>query len=86
MLHLRRLAILCAFVCLGRADAEAQLQQGTIQGTVLGRDGSLVDGAIVTLLDGLGDPLVSITAEGGRFRLTNVAPGTYSLRADAPPL
>lgn len=78
--------LVCVLVCSVRADADAQLQQGTIQGTVLGPDGSPVDGARVTLLDSLGDPLTSVTSENGQFRLTNVAPGTYSLRADAEPL
>jgi hypothetical protein len=66
--------------------AVAQLQQGTIQGKVLGPDGSPIDGAVVTLLDGLGDPLNAVSSVAGQFRFTNVAPGTYSLRADAPPL
>ena len=74
------------FVCATSSDASAQLQQGTIQGTVVGPDGHLIDGAVVTLLDGLGGPLTSVTSQGGQFRLTNVVPGTYSLRADAPPL
>ena len=74
------------FVCATSSDASAQLQQGTIQGTVVGPDGRLIDGAVVTLLDGLGGPLTSVTSQGGQFRLTNVVPGTYSLRADAPPL
>ena len=66
--------------------ASAQLQESTIHGTVFGPDGTPADGAVVTLLDGLGDPLTSVVAHAGQFRLTNVAPGNYSLRADAPPL
>lgn len=66
--------------------AHAQLQHGSIRGTVLAPDGHPLDGAIVTLLDGLGETLASATAHGGQFQLTGVAPGTYSLRADAPPL
>ena len=73
-------------VCCLSAAAEAQLQQGRIDGRVLGPDGSPVDGAVVTLLDGLGNPLASVISQAGQFGLTNVAPGTYSLRADAPPL
>jgi hypothetical protein len=73
-------------VCSLSAAAEAQLQQGTIHGTILGPDGSPVDGAVVTLLDGLGNALTSVTSQAGQFGLTNVVPGTYSLRADAPPL
>lgn len=53
---------------------------------MLGPDGSPVDGAVITLLDGLGSPLTSVISQSGQFGLTNVAPGTYSLRADAPPL
>ncbi|MQA31324.1 MAG: TonB-dependent receptor [Luteitalea sp.] len=84
---LARSAVLsCAFLWWSPGDAGAQLQQGIIYGSVVGPDGSPVDGAVVTLLDGLGDPLGSVTAEAGQFRLTNVAPGTYSLRADAAPL
>lgn len=65
----------------------AQLQQGTIAGTVLTPDGGPADGAAVTLLDELGRPLTSVMAgRSGEYRFTNVAPGTYALRADAPPL
>jgi outer membrane receptor for ferrienterochelin and colicin len=67
--------------------AHAQVQHATIDGTALGPDGQPVDGVVVTLLDGLGDPLDRVTSSSeGRFRLRNVAPGTYSIRADAPPL
>jgi hypothetical protein len=82
----RRIVGLCAVLACLPLVAQAQLQQGTIDGTVLGPDGSPVDGAVVTLLDGLGAPLTSVVAQAGQFRLANVAPGTYSLRADAPPL
>lgn len=67
-------------------QANAQLQQGTIHGTVIGPDGASIDGADVTLLDGLGSPLQVVTSSAGQFRFTNVAPGTYALRAEAPPL
>lgn len=66
------------------APARAQLQQGAIDGTVLGPDGAPAD-ATVTLLDALGTPLASVAARAGVFHLANVAPGSYSLRADAPP-
>lgn len=79
-------ALVWALLCCLPLDADAQLQQGTIHGTVVGPDGSPVDGAVVTLLDGLGDPLTSVTSQAGQFRLTNVAPGTYSLRGEALPL
>ena len=66
--------------------AAAQLEQGTIHGTVIGPDGRLMDGVVVTLLDGLGHAVQSVKSTGGAFRFTGVAPGSYSLRAEAPPL
>ncbi len=68
------------------SSASAQLQHASISGTVIGPDGHPLDGASVTLLDGLGEKLTSVTTSGGRFEITDVGPGTYSLRADAPPL
>lgn len=87
---LRRAAILAAcfpalIFCVPHFAA-AQLQQATIAGSLIGPDGAVVDEGVVTLLDSLGEPLVSTRAAAGRFRLTNVPPGTYGLRAEAPPL
>lgn len=65
--------------------ASAQLQQGVIAGTVAGPDGAVIE-ATVILLDGLGNAVRAVESQGGRFQFTNVAPGTYGLRADAPPL
>lgn len=65
--------------------ARAQLQQGTIHGTVSGPDGTAIDGADVTLLDSLGTALQAVKSTAGQFRFSNVAPGTYALRAEAPP-
>ena len=66
--------------------AAAQLQQATISGTLVGPDGSPVADAVVTLLDSLGETLASVRSQSGRFQLTSIPPGTYSLRADAAPL
>ena len=89
--RLRRLVGFSALVSslLGGSPthAAAQLQLATIGGTVRGPDDAPVPGALVSLLDGLGDTLTSVTtADDGRFRLEDVAPGTYSLQAEAPPL
>lgn len=74
-------------VCGTWSAAYAQLQHGSIRGVVVGPDGHPLDGALVSLLDGLGETLTSVTTHGGgTFQLTDVAPGAYSLRADAPPL
>jgi len=72
-------------VCLP-VHAIAQLQQATISGTLVGPDGTPVPDATITLLDSLGEPLATVQSQSGRFQLASVPPGTYSLRAEAPPL
>jgi outer membrane receptor protein involved in Fe transport len=67
------------------SDLSAQLQQGTIVGTVSGPNGGVIDQAQVTLIDQLGNTVTSVEAANGEFRISNVAPGSYSLRAAAPP-
>jgi hypothetical protein len=63
----------------------AQLQQGTVVGKLSGPDGAAIDRAEITLVDQLGNPVTSVTAVNGEFRIANIALGNYSLRADAPP-
>jgi outer membrane receptor for ferrienterochelin and colicin len=75
-----------ALVLLVPAYGVAQIQHATIVGVVVGPDGSPIADARVTLLDQLGNPVTSVAAPNGQFRIVNVSPGTYSLRADAPPL
>jgi hypothetical protein len=72
-------------VCLPHR-ADAQLQQATVSGALVGPDGSPVEDAVVTLLDSLGETLATVRSQAGRFQLTSIPPGTYSLRAEAPPL
>src|SRR5687767_11613487 len=82
----RLAAVLAALIVAITADA-GQLQVATIEGVVRGPDDAPVPGAVVTLLDRLGYSLTSVaTAPDGRFRLTNVTPGIYAIRADAAPL
>ena len=63
----------------------AQLQQGTIVGSLVGPNGAAIDQADITLFDQRGNAVTSVTASNGEFRITNVATGSYSLRAEAPP-
>ena len=77
-------AIGCALLLLS-SSAGAQLQQGTIVGTLAGPNGAVIDEAQVSLLDQRGNAVTTVTASNGEFRISNVAPGRYSLRADAPP-
>lgn len=82
-----RTVIACVLLLLaGSVHARAQLQEATITGTVTGPDARPVSGATVTLLDSMGNRVASVrVADDGRFQVAHVGPGTYSLRADAPP-
>lgn len=63
----------------------AQLQQGTIVGSLVGPNGMSISEARITLFDQLGNAVTTATARNGQFRLTNVPIGSYSLRAEAGP-
>jgi outer membrane receptor for ferrienterochelin and colicin len=63
----------------------AQLQQGTIVGSLVGPNGAPINEARITLFDQRGNPVTTVAATDGQFRLTNVAIGSYSLRAEAAP-
>jgi hypothetical protein len=64
----------------------AQQQSAIVRGLVLGADGQPVADATVTLLDQLGSRVSATrTSANGRFRLEDVAPGTYTLLAEASP-
>ena len=67
------------------ASVLAQLQQGTIAGTIVGPDNSPIGQAQVTLFDQLGTPVTTVEARDGAFRIADVPVGSYSLKAIAPP-
>jgi len=67
------------------APSFAQLQQGTIVGSLVGPNGASIPEAQITLFDQLGNAVTTVTATNGQFRLTNVAIGSYSLKAEAAP-
>ena len=63
------------------APAMAQVQSGTVSGTVQDQQGGLLPGATITLT-GSDRTLTFVTAEDGRYRFLNVPPGTYKLTAE----
>jgi iron complex outermembrane receptor protein len=74
-----RLAVACV-VALLAASAPAGAQTATVSGTVTDTTGGVLVGASVTLRAASGTALQSSPTDGrGRYRLQNVAPGTYSL-------
>ena len=75
-----------AAMLFATAPLLAQQQSATIRGTVTGPDGQAFPGATVTLLDQLGTRIAATeTQPTGRFLFEQVAPGTYTLFAEAPP-
>jgi hypothetical protein len=77
-------AVVMVLVALRPISASAQ-QSAVIRGVVSGANGP-VAGAVVTLLDALGSAIAAVDTDSqGRFALKDVAPGTYSLLAEAPP-
>jgi len=56
---------------------------GSISGTLIDLDGALVSGATVTLTQA-GASQTCLSAGDGSFQFTNVSPGAYDLRIEAP--
>jgi Carboxypeptidase regulatory-like domain/TonB-dependent Receptor Plug Domain len=70
------LVLLLAFV----APARAQLQGGSISGTVSDEQGAILPGATVTLR-GVDATQEATTESSGQFRFLNLAPGFYTVSA-----
>ena len=85
---MRRLpVVLIVLASLLPRIASAQLQLANIEGLVTTPENRPAPNASVTLLDRLGNVVRSTTSSpDGRFRIADVQPGAYSVRADAPPL
>lgn len=66
---------------LAVSGAYAQIQTGSITGVVVGTDEAALPGVTVTLT-GVGAPQTVVTDSQGRFRFSNLSPGTYALRGE----
>ena len=70
---------------LAGAPAAAQVDTGTILGTVKDQSGGVLPGATVTIThDGQGFTLTTVTREDGTFIITPVRTGAYTVRVEFP--
>src|SRR5687767_7934634 len=77
---MKRLSIVLVLLLAFAIPARAQLQGGSISGTVSDEQGAILPGVTVTL-KGV-DATQEATTEGnGQFRFLNLAPGLYSVTA-----
>lgn len=65
------------------APAAAQVQGGTVSGTIRDEQGASLPGVVVTLA-GSAEKLSYATGADGQFRFLNVAPGSYKVTASLP--
>ena len=68
---------------LAAFTAHAQISTGSVSGTVFDSSGAVIDGASVTLINNdTGVQRTTQTTQTGRYSLTEVEPGRYSLRVE----
>jgi dolichyl-phosphooligosaccharide-protein glycotransferase len=66
------------------ANATVGLPTGAVTGSVVGETGSPIAGAVVTLAGPTGAVASNTTNASGGFRISNYAPGNYTLTATVP--
>ena len=74
--------LVCFTVLLGATAASAQVQTGSIAGSVSDSSGALLPGVSVTLTGErvIGGPQVQVTDASGSYRFDRLSPGSYSMK------
>src|SRR5207248_2589520 len=81
----RRGFVLLIFVLSCSLSLAAQQQSmGTLRGTVADQLGGVIVGATVTVTDASGVARTATTDDQGRYAVSGLAPGRYTLRVTAP--
>jgi len=79
------LAVMFLALLLGALPSAAQLTTGTLVGTVQDPSGGSVAGATVTARNlGTNATRSDVTGSEGLFRITDLQPGTYEVKAEKP--
>jgi hypothetical protein len=74
---------LAALAALVPTYASAQAVTGTISGTIVDQQGSVIPGATVTVIyEATNDSRSTVTDERGNFQVTNLRPGAYTIRVE----
>ncbi len=74
--------VMCVAVMLGASVASAQVQTGSIAGSVSDASGALLPGVSVTLTGErlIGGPQVQVTDATGSYRFDRLSPGSYAMK------
>ena len=85
MIDRTRLVCVLLFACLPSAAFAQRTTTGTIIGKVLDASGGVLPGATISLKspEALGQ-FTAVTDGGGEYRVTNLPPTTYEIRAELP--
>ena len=79
---IRSLCLGVVAVCAVATSVSAQTTTGSIRGQARDADGADLPGVTVTLLTGRGEERTTTTGPEGRFLISSVPAGVYSLRAE----
>jgi len=72
-------------ICWSTGPAAAQNVTGTIAGAVADPQGQAVPGATVTIInEATADTRATVSGPAGDFQVTNLLPGTYTVRVEMP--
>jgi carboxypeptidase family protein len=79
----RLLFLLAAMIACGPSLAFAQTAAGTISGTIVDQQGQVVPGATITITnEATADSRPTVSDDRGNFQITNLQPGSYTVRVE----
>ena len=79
------LAVVAATVILLPRSAAAQAVSGVISGNVADPQGQVIPGATLTIVSqATNDARVTVSDGNGAFQVTNLQPGSYTVRVEMP--